>query len=809
MEISIEDKYSRDINCLHDRDKNIRFAALGRLTSGLTSDNQSDVQSFFASRLKPALLEIFKDASDRNKEKAVDLTLLLLKDQKILEDDIQHIIHVLHDRLGHDPCPESCEEVRLKELKILKHISESFLNILPPLMSEITDIISKQAKDRNPDAKIAIAQIIEVLALYGNNRLGFHARKIYEGLRANLSHQQFKVRLPTIKALGKLLLCEGAHSLLEETYHELKLRQTDGKPEVREQLYVMLSALLVNLPYSFLRNVEGKLCYLLLGGLADPECNGIYDLIVQAGQRRRVAAEEYKENIEDIVFAEGAEFLVLKNLQELVQFVLADIQEWTIKDTYRSKAVAVLISIVEGSKNHVMPHLELIFKVIFKAYAQSEDKEYSALFESCIQKIGIYCDFGILLSLFSKFCLTDMSSPTEKAGGLILFAKMLQSVNLTEDQLPQLVNFCTNQDLATSEHAQITVSLQLILETLIYKAGSLCTAYVEKLFYTLLLLENSAAKQGAVKTMELLAECCGLISVSELYAMQLPTALPTLITNYKNWDANSNNRVWFRTLILKAGSAVSKYFETIIAVLSENSQREKESEVRYDMLVVLDHLLNVGELDSLIKSYARKLLESVIVPTAAWKVGMSNIQIRVSSMICLDKLILKRLIDDQVFIDTWDKVFPVIKTCLDDDWDQDLRISACKVMAGFFIGYSQILDDILISGIYPELLKRLDDSQDRIRILVCEPLKNFFDVLMRRSIRFGNYKYTITTLLIHLDDPSEIIQQAVKSVLEVACLYDKNTFLEIATEIHNKHRHPRAVSELIERAQHFQNPVSI
>mmetsp|Transcript_31108 Transcript_31108/g.30748 ORF Transcript_31108/g.30748 Transcript_31108/m.30748 type:complete len:90 (-) Transcript_31108:55-324(-) len=86
-------------------------------------------------------------------------------------------------------------------------------------------------------------------------------------------------------------------------------------------------------------------------------------------------------------------------------------------------------------------------------------------------------------------------------------------------------------------------------------------------------------------------------------------------------------------------------------------------------------------------------------------------------------------------------------------------------------------------------------------MIICVPLEKLFKVILERGIRFGNYKYTIETLLVHLDDPSENIQKSVKNVLQVARLYDLETFLEHARSAQHKHRHPRAVTELIEESQ--------
>ncbi|CAG9330487.1 unnamed protein product [Blepharisma stoltei] len=786
------------INFLHDPNRNKRKDGLVQLSNILQSESSENVKSLFSSKLKPALIEIFGDSSESNREKVIDLINQLLSQNKINEDDIPHIVQKLHERLGHDPCPETCEEIKVKESVTLKLIATNHWNLLLPSFGYIIDIVCKQGKESSPAIKISIAEIVSILCDSFGDRIGFSSKRIFDSMRNNLYHQQFKVRLQTLTTLGKICICEGA-LIFEDIIVDFKKLQLDRRKEVREVLYKVIGDIMCKLQYTVLRSFEGKLSYLLLGGFSESEFAWINEVIDNVGYRRKVLAQEFTENVEDYIMSDAGEFLILRNLQELVQLALDDIQEWTMQDHYRSKAASILDYTIRAAQNHITPHLDSIFKVIFKAYAQSEDKAFSALFENCIEKIGMFCDFDLVLTLFRKFCLTDITSPTEKSGGLILFAKMLNSLLLTEDRMKKIVSFIAEKDL--SDYPEIPKSLQLVIESLILQAKSLCISHVNSLFHSLLLLENSSAQESVQKTMGILAEYCGLLSVSDLYATQLPTALPLLTRDYRNWDSDSKERSLFKSLIVKSGSAVSQYFDTIVEVMSVNSQREKDSEVRFTMLVILENSLNLSELDNYIRSYCRKILESIIVPTAAWKVGISNVEIRVSSMLCLEKLIGKMLIEDSVLVELWDKVFPVVKTCLDDDWDKDLRISACRVIISFFEFYSHILDEILVSGIYPELLKRLDDSQDYIRMIICVPLEKLFKVILERGIRFGNYKFMIETLLVHLDDPSENIQKSVKNVLQVARLYDAETFLELSRSAQHKHRHPRAVTELIEESQ--------
>jgi len=63
-----------------------------------------------------------------------------------------------------------------------------------------------------------------------------------------------------------------------------------------------------------------------------------------------------------------------------------------------------------------------------------------------------------------------------------------------------------------------------------------------------------------------------------------------------------------------------------------------------------------------------------------------------------------------------------MSSCLDDDWRSDLRHAAMEVMQALLISYLKDLQEKQLLDVYPELLKRLDDSNDDLRIYACELL---------------------------------------------------------------------------------------
>lgn len=68
----------------------------------------------------------------------------------------------------------------------------------------------------------------------------------------------------------------------------------------------------------------------------------------------------------------------------------------------------------------------------------------------------------------------------------------------------------------------------------------------------------------------------------------------------------------------------------------------------------------------------------------------------------------------------------VLKNCIDDDWANDLRFTSVVLIKRMMEYLSDVFDDEDYKEIYPELLKRLDDSQDSIRVETAQAFMVFF-----------------------------------------------------------------------------------
>lgn len=92
-----------------------------------------------------------------------------------------------------------------------------------------------------------------------------------------------------------------------------------------------------------------------------------------------------------------------------------------------------------------------------------------------------------------------------------------------------------------------------------------------------------------------------------------------------------------------------------------------------------------------------------------------------------------------------------MKSCLDDDWMNELRFASIILTRKIMEKIREDIDHDIFKEIYEQLLKRLDDAQDGIRIETAKTFELFFELLPEKWSN-SLYEYTIKGVFIHLDD---------------------------------------------------------
>lgn len=218
------------------------------------------------------------------------------------------------------------------------------------------------------------------------------------------------------------------------------------------------------------------------------------------------------------------------------------------------------------------------------------------------------------------------------------------------------------------------------------------------------------------------------------------------------------------------------------------------------MLALMEHLLKQKVLHPTLEFYSEIVLKMILFPTLGWKSGGPSTKIRKAGLICFMQLIDQNLISPAKLYSSFKETCNLIKGTMDDDWCNDLRFAATIAMRRFLQYTASETNKEDFIDFYADILKRMDDAQDQIRLETCKTMEVFFDMLPEYWSS-SLYPYTVKAVFIHLDDPSNAIQDAVTKVLQKAARVQTKDFLEVAQECYEKHSHPALCKNLIDYAQ--------
>ena len=115
------------------------------------------------------------------------------------------------------------------------------------------------------------------------------------------------------------------------------------------------------------------------------------------------------------------------------------------------------------------------------------------------------------------------------------------------------------------------------------------------LFKILLQLGSAPQLEGkrtfVNSTMELLATNVGLEESSDLFSVELEELIREMKEDYENWTRSTPERFIFDLLVRRAQTAVVDYWEEILEIIAMNIAHDKDVELRFDMLSLIEHLL--------------------------------------------------------------------------------------------------------------------------------------------------------------------------------------------------------------------------
>ncbi|WIA11175.1 hypothetical protein OEZ85_011306 [Tetradesmus obliquus] len=307
------------------------------------------------------------------------------------------------------------------------------------------------------------------------------------------------------------------------------------------------------------------------------------------------------------------------------------------------------------------------------------------------------------------------------------------------------------------------------LHTCLVLAGPAATPHLQQLLAAL----TAAMTEEEPEIVTTLASCCRAVGAFVPCNAWLPLLVDALSdSKADSWSAGSANLRGFMSLMRTAeGPCLAALLPQIAQVLQPIlADADRDASLRLSLLRLLDSLMEQpGTAGAFSGSNAALVLAALLMPPLVWRAGKAAAAVRFSAITALATFLTAQLAPPEVLLAAVQQqgggLLPLLAQCLDEDWYSDVRHTACYVERLLLQQVGQRLSDEQRRAIYPELLKRLDDSSNKVRIAVCAALVDFVRSA-GSSYCETNSGYLAAGVVLHMDDGDQEVAEAACQVLE-------------------------------------------
>uniref|UniRef100_A0A3Q2DPN3 Dynein axonemal assembly factor 5 n=1 Tax=Cyprinodon variegatus TaxID=28743 RepID=A0A3Q2DPN3_CYPVA len=246
----------------------------------------------------------------------------------------------------------------------------------------------------------------------------------------------------------------------------------------------------------------------------------------------------------------------------------------------------------------------------------------------------------------------------------------------------------------------------------------------------------------------------------------------------------------FRLHFCVIGPVPGEFLNQLMPLLHSCLQPNRDTEMRMSVFTMLAKLLldakNTLDSQGHFCDEAERFLSDVLLPNLVWHAGRTAAAVRTSALSCLLALLHGGLLSLEV------KLSPLVLSALDEN-SQMSRLLACRCLSATLKLIGTSLHHEALNKIYPELLKRLDDSSEEVRNIALETVDLWLSSLTKDynpDLCAPHLQLLFQQLLLHLDDPDSSVQDRVLEVLKKGSRVHPSLLQREAEAVRDKQRSP-------------------
>uniref|UniRef100_A0A8C1HUQ6 Dynein axonemal assembly factor 5 n=1 Tax=Cyprinus carpio carpio TaxID=630221 RepID=A0A8C1HUQ6_CYPCA len=811
---------ARHLNCLNDDNKSARRRALEAVKRETVEQRLSSgaLQELFAGLLK-ALLKCLSDPAETCRDAAIQILAGFIRAAPRPEDALPYLMPALAQRLGGKEILEPAEELRLALMETLSLVLEVCGRQLAPYLDDMIKILQRTITDPFPEVKKESCKCAISVAQSIPDHFHLQAESLLKPLLQTISHQHFQVRVSVTQAVGAVIQHSTGKNV-DDVLSHLAQRLFDDSPRVRKAVTIVVGDWLLRLPdrYSYFH----KLIPLLLSSLSDeiPEIRSLAeDLWKQVGsQWEKENEDDLKDKMDfllpaPVLYTSGVERpglgcreLVVRNLSKLLPAVGRDIGDWLVQT--RVKTAQLLRVLLLHAEDHCTQHLQSLLTVLYRACADPETDVRAQCLESA-KLLGGFVSPEVYLKLLLPHVEDSTScSSASPWAPLVVLGSVLRgsSREVLEPHLIKIGDTLSHPEVCQgSQQAQYLDQLLVCVDAVLCVCQVDCAVISLQLLKVLVSVQSLASQQEqcskAEESVRCLCEAQGLSGACELYRQHMTDLLQWLSDSHHTWTSYSIQKTQLEIIAMQSGPVVGEFLPALLPLLKSCLEPSRDPEMRLHIFTMLSKLLldssNTLDSQGRFAEYMELVLQDLLLPNLVWRSGRSAAAVRTAALSCLLAVLHGEAFPAERVLSVEETLSTQLISALEED-SKLARLLACRSLHSLLKLTTQRLNTDSLNKIYPELLKRVDDSSEDVRVEALKSLSTWFSSLGKnydtQSCR-PHLEFLFQQLLLYMDDPDTKIQDSVLEVLKVASEVDGGLLQQQTEAVREKQRSPDAVKE--------------
>ncbi|GBF89235.1 hypothetical protein Rsub_02112 [Raphidocelis subcapitata] len=492
----------------------------------------------------------------------------------------------------------------------------------------------------------------------------------------------------------------------------------------------------------------------------------------------------------------GARAMGAALLPALLPPLLRELGEWTIAQ--RCAAARCLHALLVLAGGAATPQLARLVPALCSAVGD-DDADVAGRVAACVRVVGALVPAAHWLPLAADAVADGKAGAGARANALVVLSRLAHAAGragqrLAPQQLAALAAALGGDEAlgAAAEHAgaraQLLVAVRAVLEWAGAAAGE--PAVAGPLYRALLQLHGSAEADGpaaageAAAVRETLAQLEAVAARAAansggesagggggvLCAALGPPLLESLTADARSWAPGSPALLAFGSLLRTApprclAALLPRAFDAVAPIVAD---ADADPGVRLALLALLEDLLRDDASAEAFRApgAAAAALTRLLMPPLTWRAGKVAAAVRFASVRALAAAVERRVADEGALRAAVDAgLLPLLHQCLDEDWHPEVRLAAAAVEASLLAAVGRSLSDEQRRAVYTELLKRLDDSSNAVRVAACGAIAAFAGALPAHYCD-ANSGYLAAGVVPHMDDGDAAVSAAAAAALE-------------------------------------------